>query len=168
MKKKVIIGLIVMVMVLCVCLVACDPKPTEPDDQTNTKDIIDNVDNAQGEVNKLVDRLPTETNEDIYCVTMLIKLNIDGFASRNDITTDEELAAYREEVANYYKQANQAVVEALSLDDYDYTISYFAPYVELSFDNIADYRASEARLKNIINNNEEILSATVSVQIIDY
>ena len=39
MKKKSIIGLIIVIMVLCVCLVACDKTSTVPDNQTNTKDI---------------------------------------------------------------------------------------------------------------------------------
>lgn len=122
-------------------------------------------------VNKVVDclsigDLSTDTDDNTYDVSMLIRLNTDRFSSIDqsvsDITTDAELLAHREEVKNYYLPANQAVVEALSLDDYDYTVSYYAPYVELSFDSLEDYQASEAQLKGIINRNDEILGATVA------
>ncbi len=36
MKKKVIIGLTVLIMILCVCLVACDKTPVEQDNQVGT------------------------------------------------------------------------------------------------------------------------------------
>ncbi len=77
---------------------------------------------------------------------------------------DKALKEHREKVKEYYVSLNEPVAEALGLDKYNYCVSFYAPYIEIVFDDIAEYFACEKVLIECINNNLELVSsASVSL-----
>ncbi len=74
-------------------------------------------------------------------------------ASVNGEEADRVLKEHRKTVKNYYTAFNATVVSELGLDQYDYTFSYYAPYIEIVFDDLDDYAVCEDELIKSINSN---------------
>lgn len=112
-----------------------------------------------------------------YEVSVLIEL--EDFASENNLNfaannvstntndIDTELQAHRDRVKAYYSEYNESIASTLELNDYEYYVSYYSPYIEVIFDDLDEYSRCENELISSISNLDVVLSASSTVLIND-
>lgn len=113
-----------------------------------------------------------ESSEE-YNVSLLIEvkdeLPFNGenlLASEIDCEDDinQDLFEHRRKVKEYYISHNKEIAEKLSLNKYEYSVSFFAPYIDISFDDLLEYSSYENDLIDTLQNNKDLIcSATVSI-----
>ena len=111
-------------------------------------------------------------NSDEYDVYVMLHVNEGLFDSEVDLAAssivvednnyDEVLAEHREKVKNYYLDTNEMVATELNLDEYNYSVSFYSPYIEIVFDDVSKYQSAESELIESINNNLDIISSASS------
>lgn len=74
----------------------------------------------------------------------------------NDV--DAALKAHRKNVKTHYVAYNGKNAASLGLDDYDYCISYYSPYIEIVFDDIEEYSSSREKLLDSAMSSDVVLS----------
>lgn len=75
---------------------------------------------------------------------------------------DEALYQHRANVKEHYLQHNQQLVDKMSLNECNYTVSFFAPYVEVIFDDVYEYEIYESSLVGKAEANEDIIASICS------
>lgn len=113
-----------------------------------------------------------------YEISVLIELDdivsSEGFNfdTRNILTDsteiDSELESHRNRVKEYYVEYNEKIASTLGLNDYEYYVSYYSPYIEIIFDDLDEYSRCENALISSISNPDIVLSACSTVLISDY
>lgn len=116
---------------------------------------------------KLEDKNIDVNDAEAYDICVLIELqdplannwffDVSNISSNDDI--DTALREHRNNVKEYYTDYNKAVIIASGLDSYDYHLSYYSPYIEIVFDNLAEYTVHENQLLDVICDAEKIISA---------
>lgn len=108
-------------------------------------------------------------NSEEYDVCVLIEAredtSLDLSASRivaDDDKIDEALYQHRAYVKEHYLQHNQQVVDKMSLNECNYTVSFYAPYVEVIFDDVYEYELYESSLVGKAEANEDIIASICS------
>ncbi len=125
-------------------------------------EIINNKSNES--INKIINNLNSidesvlyEEPSENYDITVLTKLNYDdNYCEEFALTDVNQLKTYRENVKKYYLEQNTNIVNQLHLSNYNYDISYFAPYVEIVFDDFKDYKNNKDELINNLYYNDNI------------
>ena len=79
-------------------------------------------------------------------------INVDG----DDV--DTALKEHRNKVKEYYLAYNENIASSLNLDEYEYYVSYYSPYIEILFDDLAEYERCEYELINSVIDPEIIVS----------
>ena len=112
-----------------------------------------------------------------YEVSVLIELedfaseNGLNFDARNVLTDtndiDSELQTHRDRVKKYYAEYNENIASTLELNDYEYYVSYYSPYIEIVFDNLDEYSRYESELFSSLSNPDAILSVCSTVIVDD-
>lgn len=74
----------------------------------------------------------------------------------NDV--DAALKAHRKNVKAHYVAFNEKNAASLGLDDYDYCISYYSPYIEIVFDDIDEYSSNREKLLASAMSSDAVLS----------
>lgn len=80
---------------------------------------------------------------------------------------DAELKAHRDRVKEYYVEYNEEAASTLGLNDYEYYISYYSPYIEVIFDDLDEYRRCEYELIPTLSNLDDILSVSSTIIVND-
>ncbi len=155
---------------LTVCLIFLVINTISANFQSNNnEDLVLNLHTASEFGAKLASENIDPLNSDAYEISVLIELddildkeslNFDAMHISTDADDiDDELEAHRNRVKEYYVEYNESVVSTLGLDDYEYCISYYSPYIEIVFDDIAEYSRCENELVSDISNHEFVSSA---------
>ncbi|MBR2346730.1 MAG: S8/S53 family peptidase [Clostridia bacterium] len=108
-------------------------------------------------------------SSDEYDICLLVEAredpSLDLSASRivaDDDKIDEALYQHRANVKEHYLQHNQQLVDKMSLNECNYTVSFFAPYVEVIFDDVYEYEIYESSLVGKAEANEDIIASICS------
>lgn len=109
----------------------------------------------------------TAEDSDEYNICLLIEVMEDSsvdltelqasniIADNNEI--DEAIFQHRNMVKNYYSEHNQHVAEELLLTECNYYVSYYAPYIEVIFDDIAEYAQYEEIIIDAVEQKQDII-----------
>lgn len=62
---------------------------------------------------------------------------------------------------HYYFSQNHVIMEKLDLDQYNYDISYYSPYIEILFDDLNEYENNENELMEILNSSNDVESILI-------
>ena len=79
--------------------------------------------------------------------------------SSDSSNTDILLKEHHERVANYYSSHNENIAITLGLDEYNYYASFYAPYIEIVFDDLWEYEKHEQDILTSLGKNEMLISA---------
>ena len=109
-------------------------------------------------------------NSEAYNIYMLVEaknvLPNNTFAASNisldSQNVDDSLKEHRENVENYYSNYNANIASVLGLEEYTYHISYYSPYIEIVFDDLAEYEQCEGNIIASVENNKNLLSSVSS------
>lgn len=108
-------------------------------------------------------------DSDLYSVSLLIsfkeinpnkralKSSHNIYAGTNEV--DACLKEHRRKVKKYYSAFNESMVKTLGLDKYDYYASLYSPYVEITFNDLEEYKSVEKDIVGIIEKNKDILAS---------
>lgn len=58
-----------------------------------------------------------------------------------------------------YLTYNEHLASSLNLNEYEYYVSYYSPYIEILFDDLAEYERCEYEILNSIVDPEIVVSA---------
>ena len=110
------------------------------------------------------------TDENAYEICVLLELKNTSatddsyFDARNiivgDNDVDEALREHRTRVKEHYLAYNESIASTLNLNEYEYYVSYYSPYIEIIFDDLAEYERCESELLNSIVNPDFVVSAS--------
>ena len=75
----------------------------------------------------------------------------------NDNEIDEAILQHRNMVKNYYSEHNQSVVDELLLNECNYYVSFYAPYIEVIFDDVAEYAQYEEAIIDVAAQRQDIV-----------
>ena len=106
-------------------------------------------------------------NSEAYDICMLIEtkdlLPENTFDASNifldSSNVDVLLKEHRTNVKNYYSTYNGDIASILGLDKYTYYTSYYSPYIEIVFDDLAEYEKCEKDIISAIKDSENLLSS---------
>lgn len=73
----------------------------------------------------------------------------------------QEMKDYRDYVKEYFKTINESYANSLSLDNYDYTVSWSAPYIEIMFDDMVDYQSASEELISTLEESSLVKHAYI-------
>ena len=166
-------------LILTVCfifLAANTIWPADVQQEQNASSVI-NLHTVSELSSKLESVNVDASDASAYEVSVLIEL--DDFASEkglnfesksisthtNDI--DTELQEHRDRVKEYYAEYNENIASTLGLNDYEYYVSYYSPYIEVVFDDLDEYSRCEHELVSLLSNPEAVLSACSTVVVND-
>lgn len=112
-----------------------------------------------------------------YEVSVLIEL--EDYASENGLNfeaenvlidtndIDAELQAHRNKVKEYYSEYNENIASTLELNNYEYYVSYYSPYIEIVFDDLDEYSHCESELVSLLSDPDAVLSVCSTVIVND-
>ena len=80
--------------------------------------------------------------------------------SVNDKDVDVALKEHRDSVREYYSAQNEAIASSLDLEKYEYYVSYYSPYIEIVFDDLAEYEYYEEELLTSIVTADDVLNTS--------
>lgn len=109
-------------------------------------------------------------DKDAYEICVLLELDDatvsynSSFDSRNinieADNADNALKEHRNKVKEYYLTYNERLASSLNLNEYEYYVSYYSPYIEILFDDLAEYERCEYDILNSIVDPEIVISAS--------
>lgn len=114
------------------------------------------------------DYIVTIKHKSIYFKEELFKKNsleYDHFHLVRNTNPDEELVEYRKEVEKFYKKENEKIIKDLNLCCFSEQITYsnYAPFIQISFDNIADSRKKGFKVENLRNKKNVDIIDTIFI-----
>ena len=86
-----------------------------------------------------------ENNEEIpESVSVTLRFDESFSCDHEDIDSDEELTAHRNELKDHYKALNEKIIAQLDLEDYaDMSYSWYGPFIEYNYATYDDFIASD-------------------------
>ena len=133
---------------------ACKNNDNTQENKTIDKAILYNIPLDEG--------LDYEDQEN-YDITVLVKLNLEQLCVQDIYAiNDEQLAEKRSIAKEYYKQHNDDAVAAIGLADFNYDVSYYAPFFEIVFDDLSKYENSKDELITKLKLSDAVENITVN------
>ncbi len=119
--------------------------------------------------NKIIDNLNYSDESidydsvDDYDIIILTELNYTQQVGQITHSLNvNQLDNHRRKVKKYYEKKNERVVKGLNLDEYNYTVSYYSPYIEILFDDLSEFEDSKDGLMEILQFSEEVERAVIN------
>ncbi len=161
--------IISIILTLCFAFFAANPIWPANVQSEKHEDSILNLYSSSEFSSQLESENIDASNASAYEISVLIELEdvasekgLDFEAKHISTETgdvDAELEAHRNGVKEYYVEYNENIASTLGLYDYEYYVSYYSPYIEIVFDDLAEYSRCESELVSTISNPELVVSA---------
>ena len=151
MKKFILVTLILSVLFSSTFSLSANAIPTEPEDK-----VIVSFESLSDE-----DLAEITADSDSYDVSVMIEFSYDKMDL--SVVEDMELTERRATVAEYYKTRNEAIADDLNFDRL--SVSYFAPYAELLYDDLEEYNYNSEYIYEI---SEDDRINRICVDVLDY
>ena len=173
MLKKLLSIVIVFSILFCsVCSNAFVVEATENDTNSGISSAFD-LKSSTDFVAELEEEGIAPENSEEYDISLLIGVEENSTVDPNYLNSsniivgnniDDALKAHREKVRDFYVPYNEDIVTRLGLNEYDYCVSFYSPYIEILFDDVGEYMESENDLLESLQENQDfILSASNSL-----
>lgn len=166
-----------LILTVCFIFLAANtiwPADTRSEEKTGT---ILSLSSVSDFTSKLESENVDIADSSAYEISVLIELddivssegfNFDTRNIHTDSTEiDLELESHRNRVKEYYVEYNEKIASTLGLNNYEYYVSYYSPYIEIIFDDLDEYSRCENALISSISNPDIVLSACSTVLISD-
>ncbi len=149
--KKIVIALAVFV-ILIFSIASCSSNVIV---KNNDDNLTSNLLSASELSSILADDNVNVENADLYNVCVLIELKESSpdnelvFSASNVSASDDidaALKAHRDMVKDHYMEYNETNAKILGLENCEYYVSYYSPFIEVVFDDVNDYSFFEATL----------------------
>lgn len=85
----------------------------------------------------------------------------------NDNEIDTAIFQHRNMVKNYYSEHNQNVVDELQLNECNYYVSFYAPYIEVIFGDIAEYAQHEESIIDVVVQRQDIVVSVSNFAVLE-
>lgn len=100
---------------------------------------------------------------DNYDITILVEINYDQCSIRKiNVNNEEDLNIQRNIVKEYFQSHNENIASKMRLNCYKYSVSYYAPFIEIVFDNLSEYNRVKEDLIDCFKKSEYVQSASIN------